>query len=722
MPLSQDDTSAIQAWAKEEGCAIGGIHGQDGDMSAELAAALCGDENVPSILYVLTTQLEAELLGEQILETFPDGRDDIGVWMGEEKAPYVAFTTYSTLRDYLVRYNGKEQPLFTAPAVVVFEHEMGMSVEGLITRDMLAKVASLLAEDQDGPQVKILGLSYSSGPQEWLQHPCRLLGGSHGHAAMSLDIRVKAEPHASPGSFKSMTCGEEGFRTCAVDIARTVKKGQNVVVFSARASFGNLRDAVQDVYPWDLKSMKEVFWEWPQVQLTRETRPVFTSEEGPGYMISMPHDRYPCALPFERVGMVLMMPPGPRRVYDEMARVCLRTEISLTEAQFRIESGLRSPGQAAPSVVCFLADSESLPRCPGHFINREDDPLAGWLSAVSSFPGCPVDQLPFYGALGSPTHSRDCLAQLQVMGLVTVGRDAVGYELTQKGQRVMDADGWLKEISLSGLSALADVLMSLGGNLARSAVRLILLLEYYPAMVEPIAGHGDIVSGGQFRSVLQDMASSSTHGGPGRRHVDRGSLWAAWVVFEEAAFGVDMSLVNFGEIFTHAEILPKTSTPPFLLRRKAVRDFVEDLAVWEQLVGLPPLRGNDWTGFRLNDHGADRIQEIMARSYYPYLMDVPVRAGAVRTLEHPGHSLYRSKTAARGTDPMYNLYKCMWAENIGDAAQSAYLYAGLSSRALGMADIGREITANIVMIMPHATAVGVDEDEVDRWARRNAGL
>lgn len=55
MPPSQDDISAIQAWAKEAGCAIGGIHGQDGDMSVELAEALCadaGDEDMPNILYV----------------------------------------------------------------------------------------------------------------------------------------------------------------------------------------------------------------------------------------------------------------------------------------------------------------------------------------------------------------------------------------------------------------------------------------------------------------------------------------------------------------------------------------------------------------------------------------------------------------------------------------------------------------------------------------------
>lgn len=52
-------------------------------MSAELAVALCGgnDEDMPSVLYVRTTQLEAELLEEKVLEAFPDAGDHVGVWM-----------------------------------------------------------------------------------------------------------------------------------------------------------------------------------------------------------------------------------------------------------------------------------------------------------------------------------------------------------------------------------------------------------------------------------------------------------------------------------------------------------------------------------------------------------------------------------------------------------------------------------------------------------------
>lgn len=727
MPLSQESIEAIWAWVEMDGCAIGGIHSQDRDLSCQLAKALCedtGDRSIPNILYVRTTFLEACLLEQDLVQAMPDDGEYIGIWSGEDQVPSVALTTYSVLHDYLGAHPGSEHPLFETSTVVVFEHEIGVWVEGIITRDMLALAAAELAEEQDGPWIKILGLSYSANTQEWLRHPMRLMSGPEG--GLSLDILVGAEDQVNRTSLRKAVWDRNGIEACAVEIARALRENLNVVVFSTPASFNTLCGAVEGLHAGDFTVLKDLFLEWPQVQLSRKASPVFRQTGTVGYIIGMPHDGYPCALPFERIGMVVIMPPGRKPVYSEKARACLRSNISLTQPQFRIESTLKSPGPASPSVFCFIADTDNLPSCTKHQINREDDYLGGWLSVVHTYPSKPVEELPFLGALQGPTYSHDCLAQLQVMGLVEPDRGGNGFVPTDRGARAMWAHQSLANISLSGITALAEVSVRLGGNLARSAARLILLLEHYTATVKAIARQGDAASGDDFGSMLQDLAESSSHGGPGRKHVDRGSLWAAWVVFEDAALGLDFSLGNFDNVFADTEVLPKMKSPPLVLRSSGVRSFSEDVVFWEQKLGLVPLRENDWAGFELSNSDADTVQDIMARSYYPYLLDVPIelKDGPASLKDSLGTTLHRSQSVVRGSSPMYNFYKEMWAATARENAptQSRHLYAAISTPTLVLGDVGNEITANAVMIIPYKTALALDKDGADKWARSNSGL
>lgn len=155
-----------------------------------------------------------------------------------------------------------------------------------------------------------------------------------------------------------------------------------------------------------------------------------------------------------------------------LVTVRLRYNISLTQPQYWIESTLKSRGQASTSVICFIGDTDNLPKCANHLVNLEDDYLAGWLSVISSHVSRPIEELPFFGALPRPEYSHDCLAQLQVMGLVEAVRDRIGFRLMEKGARVMWAYQYLASISLSGISALSDVNVSLGNNMARSAAHL----------------------------------------------------------------------------------------------------------------------------------------------------------------------------------------------------------------------------------------------------------
>lgn len=154
-------------------CAIGGLHCQDRDLSVQLASVLC--EGAVNLVYVRTTPLEADILLQDLAQAMPGAKDRIKLWPGEDAPPEVALTTYSALHGYLRGLVSQERPAFNQPTVVVLEHEIGVWVEGLITRDMLALSAATRVEDQESPWVKILGLSYSSSPQEWLQHPLRLM-------------------------------------------------------------------------------------------------------------------------------------------------------------------------------------------------------------------------------------------------------------------------------------------------------------------------------------------------------------------------------------------------------------------------------------------------------------------------------------------------------------------------------------------------------------------
>lgn len=676
-----------------------------------------------NLVYVRTTPLETSILEQDLGQAVPGSEEYTSVWSGKHEPPAVALTTYSCLHDYLRSHVGQEKSVFKQPTVVVLEHEIGFWVEGVITRDMLALVAARLSEDQDCPWIKILGLSYSSSPQEWLQHPLRLMGGSK--ARLSLDLLVPAEDQVHAGSVKKAAWNEDGIEGCSAGIAKVLKKGLNVVVFSTLSRFGSLFDAVEDLDTGEFPALKYPFMGWPRVTLTDEVLPVFkkaATSEGQGYLICVPHDGFPCPLPFERIGMIVIMPPGSKLGYSEEKRICVDSPISLTEAQYRMESNSRAPGQDPVPVSCFIEDSSGLSKRADHLINREDDYLAGWLSVIDLYPGQPVENLPFFGALVWPAYSHDCLTQLSIMGLVEDEKDKIGFKLTQKGDSVMSAYDFLRDISLSGISALADVGLRLQKNVARSALRLILLLEHYHTMVKEVAHEGSVASGEDLRQILEGLAASSADGGPARRHVDRGALWAAWVVFEDAFCGIDLSIGNIEKCFSRPEISPRMGTRPFVLRAINACDYAEDVVFWEEKIGLEPLPKGDWGGFQLSDADAETIQKLLAKSYYPFLMDIPLQLKGVDSLRDSlGPVLHRSGSLVYGSEHLYALYMDMWAGNVRKQApsRSSALYAGLPAPPLGLAKVGSRVKANAVMIMPYEASYSVDKDGLDTWAGNN---
>lgn len=712
------------------GCAIGGIHCQDGgDLSSQLATVLCeGTDGQPTVnlVYVRTTVLETNLLEQDLTQAIPGSEGYIGVWSGKGKLPGVALTTYSRLHEYLRSHVGQEKSVFQQPTVVVLEHEIGVWVEGVITRDMLALVAARLAEDRDGPWVKILGVSYSSSPQEWLQHPMRLLGGADGK--LSLHILVSADNQVDADNLKKAVWDEGGIEACAIEIAHMLKKGLNIVVFSTRARFNSLRDAVEDLDAGEFTALTHPFMRWPQVDPTDEVWPVFkqaAADEAQGYMICMPHDGFPCGLPFERVGMTVIMPPGSKLVYSEEQRLCLDSAISLTEAQFMMESQLRGSGLDPARTICFIGDTGSLSKRADHLINREDDYLAGWLSVIELYPDQPIEKLPFFGALPWPAYSHDCLTQLSVMGLVEKGKGKMGFRLTQKGSSAISAFNFQTGVSVFGISALADVSFRLENNVARAAVRLILLLENYRLIVKEVAPKGNLVSGEDFRLLLESLAMSSTDGGPGREYVDRGALWAAWVVLEYAFRGLDLSVGNLEQSFPASGITPASRNCPFKLRTVNACDYVEDVVFWEEKIGLEPLQKGDWGGFQLSDADADTIQQLLAKSYYPFLLDVPFRLETEHSLgDSLGPVLHRSGSLVCGSKDMYALYMETWADSVREQApsRSSALYAGLAAPPMALAEIGSQIQANAVMIMPYETASAVGKAGLDAWADRDSAI
>lgn len=729
MPLSRDNIKAIQAWVEGAGCAIGGIHCQGGDLSSQLATVLCeGTDGHPTVnlVYVRTTALETSLLEQDLVQVIPGSEGYVSVWSGEGELPEVALTTYSCLHQYLRSHVGQEKSIFQRPTVVVLEHEIGVWVEGVITRDMLALEAAKLAEDQEGPWVKILGVSYSSSPQEWLQHPMRLSGGADGK--LSLHIIVGADNQVDADNLKKAVWDEDDIEACAIEIAHVLKKGLNIVIFSMRARFNALRDAVEDLDAGQFAALTHPFMSWPLVDPTDEVWPVFrqaAADEAQGYMICMPHDGFPCGLPFERVGMTVIMPPGLKLVYSEEQRLCLDSAISLTKAQFMRESGLRGSGLDLAPTTCFIGNTGSFSKRANHLINREDDYLAGWLSVIEIYPDQPIENLPFFGALLWPAYSHDCLTQLSVMGLVENGKGKMGFRLTQNGYNVVSAFSFQTGVSVSGISALADVSFRLQENVARAAVRLILLLEDYRFMVKEVASRGNVTSGEDFRLLLENLAVSSTDGGPGRKHVGRGALWAAWVVFEDAFRGLDLSVGNLERSFRGSEITPESRDCPFKLRVVDSCDYAKDVVFWEEKIGLEPLQRGDWGDFQLSDADADTIQQLLAKSYYPFLLDVPLRLEAEYSLRDSLRPvLHRSGSLVRGSKDLYALYMITWADSVRKQApsQSSALYAGLAAPPLTLAEIGSQVQGNAVMIMPYETASAVDKDALDTWADRNSAI
>lgn len=416
--------------------------------------------------------------------------------------------------------------------------------------------------------------------------------------------------------------------------------------------------------------------------------------------------------------MIVIMPPGSKFGYSEEKRICVDSPISLTEVQYRMESNSRVPGQDPVPVSCFVEDSSGLSKRADHLINREDDYLAGWLSVIDLYPGQPVENLPFFGALVWPAYSHDCLTQLSIMESVEGEKDKIGLKLTQKGDSVMSAYDFLRDISLSGISALADVGLRLQKNVARSALRLILLLEHYHTMVKEVAHEGAVASGEDLRQILEGLAASSADGGPARRHVDRGALWAAWVVFEDAFCGIDLSIGNIEKCFYRPEIFPRMGTRPFVLRAINACDYAEDVVFWEEKIGLELLPKGDWGGFELSDEDADIIQNLLAKSYYPFLLHIPFQLkGADGLMDSLGPVLHRSGSLVYGSEHIYALYMDMWAETVRQQApsQSSALYVGLPAPPLDLAEVGSQIRANAVMIMPYETASSVDKDGLDTW-------
>ncbi|KAL1847833.1 hypothetical protein Daus18300_013822, partial [Diaporthe australafricana] len=406
-----------------------------------------------------------------------------------------------------------------------------------------------------------------------------------------------------------------------------------------------------------------------------------------------------------------------KAAYNEESRLCLDCKVSLTQGQYRMESTLKTPGQEAPLVKSFLGDTDDFPSRARHLINREDSYLGGWLSVIDAFPSREISELPFFGALQWPAYSHDCLVQLGVMGLVEAGKDMTGFKLTRKGTDVMPfyKSEFLTRLDLSTLLALVDISNLGDENIKRSAIRMVLFLEHCHVIVKEATEQANR-SVKDFILALEDIANSK-NGGPGRKYVHRGSLWAAWVVLEDATRSSNKPRPS--------EFAPKTDQPPFVLDANAFGDYTEDVAFWEKNLGLKPLPKSGWGGFQLADSEADAIQNLMVRSYYPFLMEIPLQ---LRSMYKEGvrldTGLYRTKSAAFRSKPMQTLFQEVWAETLRNNApsRSSILCAGLPAPPLTLNSDESEVIAEAVMIMPHDTVSSLDQGSLDKLARDNDTL
>lgn len=552
--------------------------------------------------------------------------------------------------------------------------------------------------------------------------PATANGGSIGR--ISLDLIVRAEDQVNAGSLKKAVWDEDGIEACAIQIAHALKQGLNIMVFYTPARFSFLCDPVADLDAEAFANLKHLFMMWPRVHLTEEVLPVFQealTDETLGCLICMPHDGFPCAPPFERVAMTVMTPPGPRLVYNQELRISISSPISLTEAQCMLQSKLKGPGQDLAPATCFI-DTGTLSKRADHLIKLEDDYLAGWLSVIDLYPGKPIEELPFFGALQSPAYSHDCLTQLSIMGLVEEGQGKMVFALTEKGADVILARHLLTEVSLSGISALAGVNSCLEGNAARSAVRLILLLENYGNMVKEIFQREDAASVEDFWVMLEDLRVSLRDGGPGKKHMGRGALWAAWVLFEDTFRGIDLSVGDLDKCFSKSEIPATSSKLPLVLRAIHACDYAEDVVFWEEKIGLEPLLQGDWAGFELTDADAETISELLAKSYYPFLLDMTPQmkgVGSLRDSLGPVH--HRTGSLVCGSKDLYGLYMDLWAESMRQRApsMSSSRYAGLIAPPFKLAEAEKQIRGNAVMVMNYEAVSAVDKDGLDTLAKSN---
>lgn len=634
-------------------------------------------------------------------------------------------TTYSTLHGHLGRSVGQEiTPL--EQYVVLVEHEIGVSIESIVTGDMLGMVAKSVSEQDETKCIKLLGLSYSLTAGNWLQHPSKLMGNPKGE--LSLDMTVSAENHARLDRLDKMMWNDGDIRTCATEAAKILDTGLNVVVFSGEEEFGRLHRAARELAPSGFAVLDEAFMDWPRVSLTDEIAQVFRPADGvdniKGHLICVPHDGFPCPLPFQRIGMVVLARPGDKVAYVEEERLCLGCSVSLTQDQYRMESMLRTPGQEPPLVRCFLGNTDNLPSQACHLVNREDSYLGGWLSVIHAFPGRAISELPFLAALPWPAYSHDCLVQLGVMGLVETGKDMARFKLTSKGISVMHFYELLRDLDLCTLSALVDAQSLEKVNVRRSAIRLVLLLEYYRMVVKEVVEQENCSAEGFF-AALKDVVNASRNGGPGRELIDRGALWFAWVALEEAARGLDGSSDKDEAHFVDEEIIPKTARPPLVLRASGVCDYIMEVAFWKKTLGLESLPKGDWGGFRLSKSEADMIQNLMAKSWYPFLIEIPLQFRYIHGQGIPVDSgMYRSKSVVVCLKHTQALFKNLWVENARRNApsRSSVLCAGLPAPPLNLGRNKTQVIADPVMIMPWTTVSSLAQNRLDKWARDNSGL
>lgn len=642
MELDGEQQARIREWVEQDGCGVGSILGQGGDLSVSLVSTLWGSvqkmDNFTKIIFVRDSDEEAEVLGQQLLMCEEEELGAMVEQCADAQSLPMATIVVMTYRQLLrVLEDRRHRMNFPARAVVVFEQELGPGWENRAAREQVAAIAHRLADNKHA-SIRVLGLSYFAESSSWLDRAAEVVGDRGSKA--TLDMAVGGTGPSRTEASNVVWDDDAGLDKILREIDLVTTKGENVMVCGGRTdeTASRLMQEVKakvklvpaltlsfQLFPSTINNQQTPDWRrWIDGLFVNQGRMVT--------VVSVPLDACSAPLPLPNLGLVILL-SGPE--YGSLYNAELSTRVDCKplplqqEYEIMSRSGCWPEGgaQSRPKVVrCFTNEEfDQFPRDPSTARLRKAvrTPLEFMLQLVGVYSGQTLKEMPMIESRADMDEQTTLLA---IMGLIE--SDDGRLHITSVGRIVLVL---LEEYSF-GTAVMCARAKGLELKIAKSIVWLAMIGEYWEALFSYCGLSADETPPAVFHEACEDVLCMVEKGGPGFPHSRKGCLWMVWVALEDASLERDA-----GTLPEYIKPKVRGAKDGAVFQLRALGLELIKAGVWRMLkLGILPqedVAADVWAQ-PLTRREVEEIDLAFIAAYYPQLLVVAFESGGAQ-LPHP---------------------------------------------------------------------------------------